>query len=147
MSTFNQTKACNVRDVPAAAFIAAYAEHLKRSGKIELPKNHEIMKTCVHNELSPLNDDWYYIKTAAIARRVYLRPGTGIGALRKAFGSKKDNGVRRGHFAVASAGIIRHCLHSLEALGVIEKDQNKGRKVTKEGQKELDTIAVACVKN
>ena len=66
MNTFNQTKACNVRDVPAAAFIAAYAEHLKRSGKIELPKNHEIMKTCVHNELSPLNDDWYYIKTGIL---------------------------------------------------------------------------------
>lgn len=41
-----------------------------------------------------------FISLAAIARRVYLRPGTGIGALRKAFGSKKDNGVRRGHFAV-----------------------------------------------
>ncbi|KAK8801974.1 hypothetical protein WA158_006369 [Blastocystis sp. Blastoise] len=93
-------------------------------GKLDLPKNHEFMKTRVHNELSPLDDDWYYVRAAAIARRVYLRPGCGVGALREVFGSKKDNGVRKGHFAKATGGIIRHCMHNLEKLGLMKVSEN-----------------------
>ena len=51
-----------VRDVKAADFISAYAEHLKRSGKIELPKWVDIVKTARHRELPPYDQDWYYIR-------------------------------------------------------------------------------------
>ena len=31
----------------------------------------------VHKELAPYDPDWYYIRAAAIVRKIYLRQGTG----------------------------------------------------------------------
>ena len=42
--------------------IKAYAEFLKRSGKIELPKLHDIMRTNVYSDYFPLEKDWYYVR-------------------------------------------------------------------------------------
>ena len=42
--------------------IQAYADFLKRSGKIELPKMHDIMRTRVFSDYIPLDEDWYYIR-------------------------------------------------------------------------------------
>src|SRR6056300_506062 len=72
-----------VRDVKADAFIAEYAEHLKNSDKFELPVWSDTVKTACFKELAPYGDDWYYIRAASIARKVYLRPGVGVGMLRK----------------------------------------------------------------
>merc|ERR1719329_42271 len=64
-----------VRDVKADAFIAEYAEHLKNSDKFELPVWSDTIKTACFKELAPYGDDWYYIRAASIARKVYLLPG------------------------------------------------------------------------
>ena len=55
-------KGVTVRDVSAADFIKAYAEHIKRSGKIELPTWVDYAKTATHRELAPYSNDWYYIR-------------------------------------------------------------------------------------
>eukprot|EP00640_Fibrocapsa_japonica_P008456 CAMPEP_0113937612 /NCGR_PEP_ID=MMETSP1339-20121228/4196_1 /TAXON_ID=94617 /ORGANISM="Fibrocapsa japonica" /LENGTH=72 /DNA_ID=CAMNT_0000940449 /DNA_START=81 /DNA_END=296 /DNA_ORIENTATION=- /assembly_acc=CAM_ASM_000762 len=68
-----EPRAITVRDVAAADFIAAYAAHLKSTGRLELPKWVDIVKTGVNRELSPYSEDWYYIRAAALARKVYLR--------------------------------------------------------------------------
>lgn len=46
----------------ADAFIAAYASHLKRSGKLEVPTWVDIVKTGAYKELAPYDPDWYYIR-------------------------------------------------------------------------------------
>lgn len=51
-----------VKDVAADKFIKAYAEHLKKSGKIEVPHWVDLVKTSCAKELSPYNEDWYYIR-------------------------------------------------------------------------------------
>ena len=33
-------------------------------------------------------------------------------------------------------------MQQLEEMGLVEQDENGGRKITKEGQRELDTVAV-----
>ena len=80
------------------------------------------------------------MRAAAVARRVYLRPGTGVGGLRKAFGMKDRNGTHRGHFVKASGGLIRHILIQLDKKGLTEK-AGSGRKITSQGQQALDQIA------
>jgi small subunit ribosomal protein S19e len=75
-----------VRDVKAADFITAYAQHLKNSGKMDLPRNWEVVKTATFKELAPYSADWYYVRAASIARKVYLRQNTGVGALRRVYG-------------------------------------------------------------
>lgn len=49
----------------ADAFIAAYASHLKRSGKLEVPTWVDIVKTGHFKELAPYDPDWYYIRAGA----------------------------------------------------------------------------------
>lgn len=133
-----------VRDVAAKAFIEAYAEHLKNSDKFELPVWADTVKTGTFKELAPYGEDWYYIRAASIARKIYLRPGLGVGQLRKWYGGAyKANGVRHQHFVRANAGIIRSVLLQLEEMKVTEKCDNGGRRMTRVGQQDLDRIAGA----
>lgn len=138
-----------VKDVSAADFVAAYAKHLKASGKIVPPAWAEYCKTGSGKELAPLNPDWYYIRAASIARHIYLRP-CGVANLRVVYGTVERRGSRPPHFAVAAGGHIRKILQQLEAMGLVEKgDPSKkvsGRRMTHEGIRELDNIAKQIVR-
>ncbi len=57
------TRGITVKDVPADAFIAAYAKHLKRSGRVDVPKWADVVKTGAFKELAPYDPDWYLIRT------------------------------------------------------------------------------------
>lgn len=132
----------NVRDVNAHTFIKAYANHLKRSGKLNVPEWVDIVKTGTAKELAPYDRDWFYIRAgmsicnvncssfqlffvASIARHVYLKPGLGVGALQTIHGSSKNRGSRPSHHTPAAGNIIRKALQALEVLKIVEKD-NKG---------------------
>lgn len=131
-----------VRDVSAKDFITAYAEHLKNSDKFELPVWADTVKTATFKELAPYGEDWYYIRAASIARKIYLRPGLGVGQLRKWYGGAyKNHGVRHQHFVRANSGIIRSVLLQLEEMKVTEKCDKGGRRMTRVGQQDLDRIA------
>ena len=130
-----------VRDVTAAAFIKAYAEHLKNSDKFSLPVWADTVKTAVFKELAPYGDDWYYVRAASIARRVYLQPGVGVGQLVRWYGGKHRRGCRTEVFRKASMGIIRSVLKQFEEMKVTEILENGGRRMTRVGQQDLDRIA------
>jgi|Transcript_30994 small subunit ribosomal protein S19e len=130
-----------VRDISASQFIEAYAEHLKNSDKFELPVWADTVKTGVFKELAPYGDDWYYIRAASIARKVYLRPGVGVGQLQKWYGGNYRRGSRTEHFRKANAGVIRSVLLQLEEMKVMEKLESGGRRVSRVGQQDLDRIA------
>ena len=84
----------------------------------------------------------YYIRAAAMARRVYLRSGIGVGAFKRIFGGRKMRGTRPEKFMTGSGSICRHILKELESLKIIEKVPNsKGRRITPQGQRDLDSIA------
>ncbi|KAJ3554842.1 hypothetical protein NP233_g12340 [Leucocoprinus birnbaumii] len=130
-----------VRDISADAFITAYASHLKRSGKIEVPTWADIVKTGAFKELAPYDPDWYYVRAAAIARHIYLRKDVGIGALAKLHGGRNRRGNRPSHHADCSTSVQRRICQSLEKIGVLERSDNGGRRITESGQRDLDQIA------
>jgi small subunit ribosomal protein S19e len=135
-------KGTTVKDVQSHAFVTAYAQHLKKQGKMELPKWVDIVKTATFKELAPYDPDWYFVRAASIARKVYLRPNTGVGALRKVYGGRAENGTNKEHFQRASGGLIRHILLQLETIKVLEKvEGTNGRRITRIGQQDLDRIA------
>ena len=137
-----ETGGVTVKDVAAHDFVIAYAAHLKRIGKIEVPKWADLVKTGTTRELAPYDPDWYYIRAAAIARRVYLRGGIGVGAFKRIFGGRKMRGTAPEHFGTGSGSIARHILKELESLKIVEKIPNgKGRRITPQGQRDLDSIA------
>lgn len=78
---------------------------------------------------------------AAIARRVYINQGMGVGAFRRAFGGRTNaaGGVNPEHHAKAAGGVIRHALQQLEAMGLVEKNPaaRGGRRITPEGQRQV----------
>lgn len=65
----------------------------------------------------------------------------GVGHLTIRYGGAERRGNRPNRFRRGSTMVARSCLKSLETLGIIEKASNGGRKITKAGQRELDTIA------
>jgi small subunit ribosomal protein S19e len=135
----------SVKDVSADAFIRAFAAYLKQTNKVQLPQYVDYVKTGAFKELSPLDPDWYYTRAAAIARRVYINQGMGVGAFRRVFGgrSNKAGSVTPEHHAKAAGGIIRHALQQLEAMGLVEKNPatRGGRRITPEGQRQMDLVA------
>ncbi|KAF5315142.1 hypothetical protein D9619_007238 [Psilocybe cf. subviscida] len=134
-----------VRDVSADEFIAAYASHLKRSGKLEVPAWVDLVKTGSFKELAPYDPDWYYVRAAAVARHIYLRKDVGIGALTKLHGGRNRRGNRPSHHADSSASVQRKICQSLEKIGVLEQTGNGGRRISQDGQRDLDRIATAVV--
>jgi len=130
-----------VRDIQAEKFISAYAEVLKNNDKFVVPKWTDLVKTGVHKELAPYDPDWYFIRAAAIVRKIYLRQGTGVGALKKRFGGAYRRGARPEKHQDAAGGLIRHILITLDGLKITEKTAKGGRKISRVGQQALDLVA------
>ncbi|MCJ1449677.1 40S ribosomal protein S19 [Mycoblastus sanguinarius] len=62
--------------------------------------------------------------------------------MRKVHGSTKNRGSRPSHHVDASGSVDRKVMQSLETIGVLEKDEEKGgRRITQSGQRDLDRIA------
>eukprot|EP00922_Rhytidocystis_sp_ex-Travisia-forbesii_P021484 GHVS01031474.1.p1 GENE.GHVS01031474.1~~GHVS01031474.1.p1 ORF type:complete len:172 (+),score=26.17 GHVS01031474.1:100-615(+) len=134
-----------IKDVPADKFITCYARHLKQSGKLEYPKWADYVKTGKAKELAPYDVDWIYVRAASVLRHLYVRPDSGVGAFRKFYGSKQRRGSAPGHAAKASGKIVRYVLQQFEKMGLVTKNDIKGgRRLTKQGQREVDTIARQC---
>lgn len=78
---------------------------------------------------------------AAIVRKVYLRPGTGVGALRKRFGGNYRRGAAPEIHSDGAGGLIRAILLTLDDLKITEKTEKGGRKISRIGQQALDLVA------
>ncbi|KAI3835081.1 hypothetical protein MKW98_017578 [Papaver atlanticum] len=136
-----ETTAKTVKDVSPHEFVKHYSAHLKRSGKMELPHWTDIVKTAKFKELAPYDADWYYIRAASMARKIYLRQGLGVGGFKKIYGGRKRNGSRPPHFCKSSGSIARHILQQLQDMKIVDLDPKGGRIITSSGRRDLDQVA------
>ncbi|KAG8234548.1 hypothetical protein J437_LFUL014007 [Ladona fulva] len=130
-----------VKDVDQHKFVKAFAAFLKKSGKVKVPEWVDLVKSAKYKELAPYEDDWFYTRCAALARHMYIRSPVGVGAVTKIFGGRKRNGVCPSHYCRSSGSVARKALQALEALKLIEKSMDGGRKLTGQGRRDLDRIA------
>lgn len=130
-----------VKDVNAHVFVKEYAAYLKKSGLIKPPKWVDLVKTGVFKELPPSDEDWYFIRAASMARKLYVKKKLGVGVFRKIYGGCKRNGNQPKHHADGSGAIARHILKQLESISVVAKDEKGGRRLTEAGRKDLNKIA------
>ena len=131
-----------VKDVAPASFITGFVQYLKGRAEFALPEWADLVKTGSHKELCPQDANWYYVRAASVARKIYLRGGTGVGAFTKVYGSRKRKTTRARHFHRAAKGLLRHILQQLESLKIVAKAEGKkGRWITPTGQQLLDTVA------
>jgi small subunit ribosomal protein S19e len=127
--------------IPADRFIAELARYLKENVKeIQPPQWSVFVKTSPSRERLPIQNDWWYIRAAAILRKVYLLQPVSVKTLRVLYGGRKKFSKRREHHVKASGAIIRKILQQLEMAGYVKKTP-KGRILTSEGQSLLYKIA------
>lgn len=67
----------SVKDVDQHEIVRQIAAFLKKSGKVKVPDFADLVKLGKHKELAPIDPDWYYVRTASIARRLYIRSPVG----------------------------------------------------------------------
>ena len=113
---------------------------LKNNENIVPPEWAGNVKTGVHKELSPNNDDWWYTRCAAVLRKIYTDGPVGIERIRSIYGGKKDNGSTPYHKAKGSGSIARKAVQQLEAAGYLQKVK-EGRTVSAKGRSILDNAA------
>lgn len=129
-----------VYDVPADHIIRRVAEELKKRKEITPPAWAAFAKTGVHKEMPPEDPDWWFIRAAAVLRRVYVDGPLGVERMRSFYGGNKNRGSRPNAFRKGSGSVLRKALQQLEAAGLIIHDKT-GRRVSPAGMSFLDNLS------
>ena len=129
-----------VYDVPADHIIRRVAEELKKRKEVAPPEWAAFAKTGVHKEMPPEDPDWWFIRAAAVLRRVYVDGPLGVERMRSFYGGKKNRGSRPNAFRKGSGSVLRKALQQLEAAGLIIHDKT-GRKVSPAGMSFMDNLS------
>lgn len=129
-------------DVPANILIERLSAYIKENiDEIDPPEWADFVKTGVHAERMPQNPDWWYVRSSSLLRKLYMKGPIGVSRLRKEYGGRKRIGMRKAHFKKAGGKIIRKSLQQLEAAGLAEKEDNKGRVISAKGRSLLDALS------
>ena len=131
----------NVREVEPQKLIEKLAEKLKEVKEIKPPEWARFVKTGVHKERPPEQKDWWYIRAAAVLRKIYLKGPVGVSRLRTVYGGRQKRGVKPEKFKKGSGSIIRKVLQQLEACGLVKTINRKGRVVTLKGKEFVEKTA------
>ncbi len=132
-----------VYDVPATALVEEAAAALRKISAIETPEWAPFVKTGVHKEKPPVDEDWWHTRVAAVLRKVYTEGPIGTERLRQHFGGYRDRGSKPNKVAKGSGSIARKALQQLEAAGLVQNVQAQGRVVTAQGRSLMDNAAHA----
>lgn len=132
-----------IYDVPADALIEAVAARLEE--RIDEPDWVEFTKTGAGRELPPEQDDFWYVRSASLLRKVAQNEPIGIERLATEYGSKKRGSnryiVRPGEHESGSRKLIRTSLQALEEEGLVTTAAGEGRRLSDEGEAFLSEVA------
>ncbi len=128
-------------DVPTKELIAVVSKKLQNEKTITPPEWSIIVRTAVHKENPPENDDWWYTRCASILRKIYTHHTIGIQHLKDQYSGKRDKGSKPYKARSGSGSIIRKAVQQLEAAGYVNKLRGKGRMLTPKGRALLDNSA------
>lgn len=134
----------SVYDVPPQTLIKETATKLKGFKELQPPVWAAFAKTGMHKERPPVENDWWYVRAAAILRSVYRLGPVGVSKLRRKYGGKKNRGHKPDKFFKGSGSILRHILQQLEKAELVKqtkKGVHKGRVIAPKGKSLLDKTA------
>ena len=135
--------------VPVEPLIRTIANDLKSQGdKFSPPEWSTFVKLGVSKENRPMltHEDWWFVRTASILRKIYIKGPLGVEHLRKEYGGRKNRGKKPRKTFRGSGSIIRKALQQLEKAGYIAQQGKKGRVITAEGRSYVDKIALEVQK-
>jgi len=129
-------------DIPASVLIEGLVKHLKDEvDEITPPEWALFAKTGVHAQRPPSNPDWWFVRCAAILRKIYVKGPLGIEKLRQEYGGRLDREARPEHARKGSGAIARTAVQQLQKAGLIRPQRNDGRIVTSKGRQMLDRLS------
>ncbi len=133
----------NVTELPADTIIQQLAAHLKEKEKDVTPPAWTIYtKTGSHLERVPNTTDWWYVRCAALMRKLYVRGPIGVSRLSTAYGGGKQRGMAPRKFKRGSSLILRKAMVQLQKAGLVSKAEG-GRVLTAKGRSLMDRLATA----
>src|SRR5512136_390580 len=135
-----------VFDASADHLIRKVAEELRKRKEITPPAWASFAKTGAHKEMPPEDPDWWFVRVAAVLRRVYVDGPLGVERMRSFYGGKKNRGSKPNAFRKGSGSILRKSLQQLEAAGLVIHDKT-GRRMSPEGMRFLDNLSQEVTKN
>jgi len=134
-------------DVPAQIFIKKLAQYIKDNiDQVTPPPWAPYVKIGTYANHQPQNPDWWYTRCASLLRKTYMYGPIGVERLRTKYAGRKDMGVRPEHVRKGAGSNIRKLFQQLEAAGLVENVKGRGRILTNEGRRLLDTIATEIKK-
>ena len=132
-------------DVPSETLVESVANNLKELEALQPPEWAPYVKTAAHRERSPVQPDWWFLRSAALLRKIALRGPIGTQRLARLYSGPRDRGSKPNRSVTGSRSIIRKSLQQLEQAELIETlMENKvcrGRMITPKGQALLDNCA------
>jgi len=134
-------------DVPTKELIDEVAKKLQNDKSIVLPEENMYVRTGIHKENPPTNKDWWYVRCAAILRKIYIKNNIGIEHLRAEYGGRKNRGSKPSKSRSGSGSIARRAVQQLEKAGYVTRIKGKGRALTPKGRSFLDNTSHEIMKN
>lgn len=128
-------------DVPAKEFIDVVAKKLQKDKSVSIPEQNKYVRTGVHKESTPENNDWWFIRCASILRKVYIKDKIGVEQLKAEYGGKRDRGSKPYKARSGSGTIARRALQQLEKAGYVSVIRGRGRVITPKGRTFMDNTA------
>lgn len=129
-----------VYDVAADRLIQKISAELRERPEITAPEWAQFSKTGAHKQMPPEDPDWWYIRAAAVLRRIYIDGPVGVERMRSVYGGKKNRGSKPNRTVKGSGSVLRKSLQQLEAAGYVSR-QKGGRVITPQGASFLDGVA------
>ena len=117
------------------------ATELRNRQVVAPPPWATFVKTGVHKQRAPTQTDWWYLRSASVLRKIYVKGNVGIERLSAEYGGKRDRGSAPYHAHNGSRAVLREIVHQLEKAGLVQPYKTRGRRVSAEGQKLLDAIS------
>jgi len=138
-----------IHDVNTQELILKTADQLKQVKEIQPPEWAKFVRTGVHKERPPVQDDWWHIRAASVLHAIQRLGPVGVSKLRVKYGGRKNRGVKPDRFFRGSGNILRKILQQLEAAGLAkqaEKGSHKGRIITPQGASIFGKVANELMK-
>lgn len=123
-----------MKHIPAEKLIEETAKRLEKMEEMKPPEWAKFVKTGVSKERPPSQDNWWFIRSASILRKLYSEKSFGVSRLRKVYGSRKRRGHKPEHKYPSSGAVIRKILQQLEKAGFVKTEKGKGRSITAKGK-------------
>lgn len=136
----------HTRDLPASVLLPRLAGELRTRQAVAPPSWATFVKTGVHKQRAPTQTDWWYLRSASVLRKIYLRGHVGVARLSADYGGKRDRGSAPYHARTGSRAVLREIVQQLERSGLVQPYKSMGRRVSPEGQKLLDALSRDALK-